>query len=171
MFSRSLLLELVDHMEWADARVWSTVPNDGAPDQKLREWLVHLHMVQRAFLTVWTGGDVRTVFRTGDHFANVADVRAWARPVYAEIREVLAATDDRRLAGPLVLPWSRQLTRTLGREPAPSTMAETCFQVTSHSTYHRGQINARLRALGHEPPLVDYIAWLWLGRPTADWTL
>ena len=48
-------------------------------------------------------------------------------------------------------------------------MAETCLQVCSHSTYHRGQVNARLREIGAEPPLVDYIAWLWFERPAADW--
>jgi uncharacterized damage-inducible protein DinB len=38
-----------------------------------------------------------------------------------------------------------------------------------HSTYHRGQVNARLRELGIEPPLTDYIAWIWFGRPEAEW--
>jgi len=48
-------------------------------------------------------------------------------------------------------------------------LAKTAFQVTGHSTCHRGQVNTRLRELGAYPPLVDYIAWLWLGRPAADW--
>ena len=67
------------------------------------------------------------------------------------------------------LPWAAGLTKRFGREPAPATLAETAFQVASHSTYHRGQVNTRLRELGAEPPLVDYIAWLWLGRPAAEW--
>ena len=49
-------------------------------------------------------------------------------------------------------------------------IAESMLQVALHSQYHRGQINARLRALGGEPPRVDYIIWLWLGRPPADWS-
>jgi len=43
------------------------------------------------------------------------------------------------------------------------------LQVPLHSQYHRGQINARLRAVGGEPPRVDYIVWVWLGRPGAHW--
>jgi hypothetical protein len=27
----------------------------------------------------------------------------------------------------------------------------------------------RLRELEVEPPLTDYIAWVWTGRPEADW--
>jgi uncharacterized damage-inducible protein DinB len=49
------------------------------------------------------------------------------------------------------------------------TLAETMLQVASHSTYHRGQVNARLRELAGEPPLVDYIAWIWFGRPAPEW--
>ena len=41
------------------------------------------------------------------------------------------------------------------------------LQVALHSMYHRGQINARLRDFGGNPPLVDFIAWVWLGRPAA----
>jgi uncharacterized damage-inducible protein DinB len=57
----------------------------------------------------------------------------------------------------------------LGREPVEPTMGESLFQLTSHGTYHRGQVNSRLRELGAEPPLVDYIAWIWLGRPAPAW--
>ena len=67
------------------------------------------------------------------------------------------------------MPWAKQIEAQLGRPPAISTLADTCFQVASHSTYHRGQVNARLRELGAEPPLVDYIAWIWFGRPTPSW--
>ena len=38
-----------------------------------------------------------------------------------------------------------------------------------HSTYHRGQVNVRLRELGGEPQLVDFIAWVWEGKPRAVW--
>jgi uncharacterized damage-inducible protein DinB len=38
-----------------------------------------------------------------------------------------------------------------------------------HSGYHRGQVARRLREHGAEPPLGDFIAWVWMGRPEADW--
>jgi uncharacterized damage-inducible protein DinB len=66
---------------------------------------------------------------------------------------------------PVVMPWAEEAARQRGMTPRRPTLAETVFQVTSHSTYHRGQVNARLRAVGGEPPLVDYIAWIWFGRP------
>ena len=56
-----------------------------------------------------------------------------------------------------------------GREISATSQGETMLQVVSHGTHHRGQISTRLRELGVEPPLVDFIAWCWFGKPEADW--
>jgi uncharacterized damage-inducible protein DinB len=68
------------------------------------------------------------------------------------------------------MPWVKSFEAQLGRTFSTPTLGETIFQVTSHSTYHRGQVNARLREVGGNPPLVDYIAWIWFGRPTPNWS-
>jgi uncharacterized damage-inducible protein DinB len=170
MFTRELLSELLRHMEWADAKVWSAVPHDQAADSRLMKWLVHTHVVQRAFFTVWTSGDLVTAFRNPEDFASASDVRDWARSYYAPAHEFIHGLSTDRLNAPLVMPWAAELAQQLGRPIGPTTIGETCFQVTSHSTYHRGQVNVRLREIGAEPPLVDYIAWLWFGRPDPEWT-
>jgi len=41
--------------------------------------------------------------------------------------------------------------------------------VALHSSYHRGQVVRRLRELAVEAPLSDFLAWIWLDRPEADW--
>lgn len=168
MFSRALLASLFRHMEWADATVWNAVPADSA-DDRLRLWLVHIHVVQRAFLQVWTEGPIEIALRRPDDFATMTDIREWARPYYREVEAFIDGVADDRLDRIVALPWAGEVATHLGREPGPSTLGETCFQVTSHSTYHRGQVNARLREIGAEPPLVDYIGWLWLGRPQPPW--
>lgn len=169
MFTRELLAELLRHMEWADAKVWAAIPDTAPADARLTQWLVHIHVVQRAFFTVWTGGDVGSVVRTPEDFASLQDVRAWARTYYAAAHAFVAGLSSDQLEAPLVMPWAEQISQQMGRSIGPTNIGETCFQVASHSTYHRGQINARLRELGAEPPLVDYIAWLWFGRPDPEW--
>jgi len=67
------------------------------------------------------------------------------------------------------MPWIAEYEQQIGRRFEKPTLGETMFQVTSHSTYHRGQVNMRLRGIGGEPPLVDFIAWVWFGKPTAEW--
>jgi uncharacterized damage-inducible protein DinB len=157
-------------MEWADARVWTAALRTEPADPRLHHVLSHVHIVQRAFLTMWTNGDIGAAVERTKELHTLPDLLAWARTYYPEAHAFLDAATDDRLAAPLQMPWAAQIEASLGRPPASTTLAETFLQVTSHSTYHRGQVNARLRELGVEPPLVDYIAWLWAGRPAPEWT-
>lgn len=156
-------------MTWADATIWSAVSSRLPSDARLRQLLVHLHVVQRAFHAMWTGGDARAVVRQADDFPTLADLRSWARDCSTEAWRFVHGVAPARLDERLELPWAGQLSAQRGRTAGPTTLGETCFQVASHSTYHRGQINLRLREIGGTPPLVDYIAWIWFGRPAAEW--
>lgn len=162
------LNDLFRHMEWADASVWRAVlASDAArADTKLRELSYHVHMVQRAFLRVWQGETRFTPFETFDEIAPLIE---WGRSYYPELYAHVEKWTEDDLSQSLNVPWASRLTKPLGREAANTTLGQTAQQVALHSLYHRGQVNARLRELGGEPPLVDYIAWLWLGRPDADW--
>lgn len=169
MFSIDLLRDLFAHMEWADATVWraALLHPSASPDTRLRDLLLHIHVVQRAFLHVWT--DRAVIIPNPDEFPDIAAVQRWAHPVYAELSEVLNTLDTPALARPLALPWVSEFEQRLGRPFSSFTLGDTMFQVASHSTYHRGQVNMRLRELGAEPPLVDFIAWVWFGKPQAEW--
>jgi len=169
MITASFVRDLFAHMEWADARMWAAMPSVTPPDDFLRNTLVHLHAVQRSFFLIWTGGEPVQAFRQPSEFAALADVRAWAQPHYLEARAFLETVTDAQLAEPIVMPWAALIAQELGHEPAETKMGDTCFQVASHTTHHRGQINTRLRAIGAEPPSVDYIIWMWHGRPAPQW--
>lgn len=162
------LRELSRHMQWADALVWSAALShvDAAADTALRGKLFHIHMVQRAFLSVWQGvplgpppADPPDPLTTLEH----------ARRYYSDLTAFLSALGDDELGRPVSLPWAGRFAQQLGHEPATPSLAETILQVTMHSAYHRGQVNTRLRELGVAPPLTDYIAWVWFGKPEARW--
>ena len=159
------LRDLFRHMEWADGEVWRVVlATPGArTDETLRRLLLHLHVVQRAFLDIWQERPVAVPEES--ECPDAERIRAWIAPYYAAAHAFLDTVDEVALRRPVALPWLEEVERRLGRAPDQPTLAETIFQATSHSTYHRGQVNARLRTLGGEPPLVDYIAWIWFGRP------
>jgi uncharacterized damage-inducible protein DinB len=176
----STLQDQFRHMEWADALVWQTVLSVKATDETLRARLHHIHLVQRVFLAVWQrkfanyqdgherqqavmawvnkGGDLRG-----------ADLLAWGQTYHRDAQPYLDSLSEEALAQVVALPWAEMVAARIGQTPAASTLAETLQQVTMHSAYHRGQVNARLRELGVEPPLVDFIAWVWLGKPPAPW--
>ena len=125
---------------------------------------------QRLFLVVWQKQPFDPS-KGRPEFATAADLRAWARTYYPEANDFLDALDRQVLTEGVSMPWVESFEAQLGRTFSTPTLGETMFQVTSHSTYHRGQVNARLREIGGEPPLVDYIAWIWFGRPEPDWSL
>jgi len=170
--SIDLLRQLIRHMEWADAEVWRAVMahEPAGQDQRLRDLLTHLHVVQRLFLIVWKNQpfDKSLAVR---QFATAADLRNWAQTYYAEANAFLEGVDESSLKGDVVMPFVKAMEAKVGRTFATTTLGETIVQVSSHSTYHRGQVNARLREVGGRPPLVDYIAWIWFGRPEPDWSL
>lgn len=170
-FSISGLRQLIRHMEWADAEVWRAVLAHEAAgdDTRLRELLMHLHLVQRLFLIVWQKQPFDPS-RGQPQFATAVDLRNWAQTYYADANRFLDTVDEVTLKTDVSMPWVKSFEAQLGRTFSTPTLGETIFQVTSHSTYHRGQVNARLREVGGQPPLVDYIAWIWFGRPAPNWT-
>lgn len=172
-----MLRDLYAQMEWADARVWravleaETAATDktdagGRPqnDKRLRILMLHIHTVQHAFVSVWNGQPPG--FRRLASFSSPAEIADYGRAAHAALQAHLASLDMSSLDSRVVLPWAEEV---LSGSAGPVTMRETLMQVVSHSTYHRGQANARLRELGGTPPLTDYIAWIWMGRPAPDW--
>lgn len=155
-------------MEWADAQVWTEAlsKSEAGADAQLRAKLSHTHGVQRAFLCVWRGV---AVVRPPAEPPDLRTTLASARENYTNLAQFVSTLGEEDLARPTVMPWSRGFAEYLGREPAVTTLAETMTQVAFHSTYHRGQVNTRLRELGLEPPTTDYIAWLWFGKPGPGW--
>jgi uncharacterized damage-inducible protein DinB len=137
-------------------------------DERLRALLLHLHGVQRAFLAMWTGKPLDSVM-FGQAAADLVAEQTAVRAYYQDLHSAVAAFDEPTLQRPIVTPGLEQYEQQMGRRFDAPTLAETMLQVASHSTYHRGQVNARLREVAGEPPLVDYIAWIWFGRPAPDW--
>jgi uncharacterized damage-inducible protein DinB len=157
---------LMGHAEWADALVWRTALALPREDPELREKLHHLHTVQWAYLHVWRGEPVKP--RELRTFATSHALRAWAREYYAELSAYLAALPPGALPPEVRFPWAEHLEQRFGKA-RPATWLESVLQVAMHSSYHRGQAARRLRELGAEPPLSDFIAWIWMDRPEADW--
>ncbi len=169
--SLDTLRELMHHMEWAVACVWRALllHPPAVQDTRVRDLVLHLHGVQRAFLAVWTGQPLEPPPLEGaawDVMTTQSAVRCYYRDLYAAI----ASFDESALTQPVVMPGLEPYEEQMGRRFDKPTLGETMLQVASHSTYHRGQVNARLRQVGGDPPLVDYIAWIWFGRPTPEWT-
>ena len=155
--------ELFAHQEWADSIVWSAIDrNDAAKsDTRIRDLLAHMHGTQHAFYAVWTKGELN--YRAASSFASLDELLQYAHAFHSRVHDFVASVTD--IDRPAVMPWARRFRK----DAVDTTMRDTLMQLPMHSTYHRGQINARLREVGGEPPLTDYIGWIWMARPAPQW--
>ncbi len=126
----------------------------------------HTHMVQRAFLNIWRGAPHTS--NAGSDLT-IREILPWGRGYYAVAKGYFDNLDPALLDSPVYLPWAESFARRAGREPAIPTLGETILQVFAHSTYHRAQVSARIRELGMESPLTDFIVWIWASKPAPLW--
>jgi uncharacterized damage-inducible protein DinB len=157
-------------MEWSDARLWAALfeSDIARSDEDIHGRFHHNHIVQHAFLRMWQGDADSTSFLD---FDDAPSLMMYGQNSFEPAYMYLASQTEDTVSETMHLPesWLAVISEQLGQRREPSTIAETNLQVVLQTTHHRGQINARLRELGGAPPTVDYISWVWLGRPAAEW--
>lgn len=160
--------DFLRHMEWADAVMWRTLL--GAPslsgDARARTLAHHFHSTQTAYLQLFRGLPVD--LPEADSFADLRAVGLWARRFYLELPAYLQTLTDARLGELVTFPWAAQIEERLG-SAGLTTVGDCLLQLALHSAHHRGQVLTCVREAGGEPPFVDYIAWVWMGRPAPEW--
>ena len=160
--------DLLTHMEWADALTWRAaraIPTASA-DERLKYLLHHMHLVQEVYLQAWRGDPFKLIELTA--FSDLAGIETWATPYYRLVAEYAKHVDESKFSRPVDFPWSQMIADKFGKV-LPATLSESAWQVFSHTTYHRGQVAIRIRELGGEPPLVDFLVWVWSGKPAPEW--
>jgi uncharacterized damage-inducible protein DinB len=165
MQKSNYLYDLFKHMQWADATVWQAIlkTNDADKDGKIKGLTVHIHMVHHAYLCLWEKLPLK--MPGADDFKDLQSVAKWGNEFYEEIFNFLNCLEEDELDNLLEIPWIKYFESQIGKVPNAITIGESLLQVALHSTYHRGQVNTRLRELGGEPPLVDYLFWILQSRP------
>ena len=166
--TRAEFVELSRHTEWADAQTWRAVRATpaAASDERLKWLLHHSHLVQSIYLQAWRGDPFQLTELAS--YPDLAAIEAWARPYYPKLSAFAASVDEATFDTPVDFPWSAMIVEKFGTA-LPATLSQSIFQVFSHTAYHRGQIATRIREDGGEPPLVDFLYWVWAGKPAPEW--
>jgi uncharacterized damage-inducible protein DinB len=158
--------ELARHMAWADATVWSSVLTASATanDPKIADTLHHIHLVQHIFVQAWTHATFAV--RERSEFPTLDEIAIFGlegrRGVLAFAESVSAEELDRELR----MPWAAFFEQQSKQAAGVHTLGESMLQVFLHTQHHRGQVCMRMREIGVAPPTVDFILWLWAGRPS-----
>jgi len=158
--------EMARHMAWADATVWSAVLTapPTAADTKIGDMLHHIHQVQHIFLQAWT----RAQFNVRDRkeFATLDEIAAWGLEARRGVLSFIEQVSASELVAEIRMPWAAFFEQQTGQTAGVHTMGESVLQVFLHTQHHRGQVCMRMREVGVAPPTIDFILWLWAGRPS-----
>ena len=163
------LKELYNHMHWADAKIWEavvTVP-DIQNNEDFKNVLYHMHLTQYAFYHVWS--DLKLDFPNVSDLKNLSEIARWGSKYPELLGAFLSGLRESDLTRVIKIPWADRYGEMLGIKPSDTNLGETMFQVVGHSFHHRGQVNNLIRSYSGEPPVIDFIVWLWLGKPLAVW--
>jgi uncharacterized damage-inducible protein DinB len=159
-----LMRDLYLHQSWADAEHWKALEAhpEALTDKVIAVRMHHIHLVQHAYLWLIEGEGQPFVRTTSSDFKTPGELKHYAREYHERMKTLLEQMDGTQLHRQVSIPWFTQPTLTVSVE-------EALTQAAMHSHYHRGQNAARLRELGGNPPLTDFVAWLWKSRPTPAW--
>lgn len=157
-----LLHELYAHQAWADAEHWKALEAHpiALEDDAIRKRLHHIYEVQRAFLLIAQKRKLeKSEFGKTYEMSILKDL---VKRNHDEAAEFLKKVTDEQMSEIVTIPWFKD-------PPISITIEQALTQATMHSHYHRGQNATRLRELGGNPPLTDFILWLWKGKPEVLW--
>lgn len=166
------LRDLLNHMAWADGvffHAWSKGPQE---DDELRERWTHVLGTATLFTEIVRGendlpwdkilsGEVRPPWME-QPLNRYDELKSLTRANHEKLAETLAGWDDTSLETKVRIPWFPE-------PPCIISAAEALLQAVMHTQHHRGQCMTRLKEIGGKNSNVDYIIWLWKGRPESRW--
>ena len=158
--------EMARHMAWADATVWSAVliAPPAAGDAKIADTLHHIHQVQHIFLQAWTKAQFNV--RERKEFTTLDEIATWGLEARRGVLSFMEQVSAGELAQEMRMPWAAFFEQQTKQPAGVHTMGESVLQVFLHTQHHRGQVCMRMREVGVAPPTIDFILWLWAGRPS-----
>jgi uncharacterized damage-inducible protein DinB len=153
--------DLLAHAAWADAvffHIWGKSP--ARDHEELRRRVAHIVGVQSGFLAVLRGEP--PAFPADGPPSSFDELKARSQTTHAGLQSYLQTLDDAALARTVHIPWFPE-------PPCVISTAAALVQVALHTQHHRGQCMTRLKDFGGEPKNVDWIIWLWKGKPLPRW--
>ena len=156
------LRDLMAHQSWADSvffDCWRSTPLL-QENEDLRRRVTHIVIVQEGFRKLILGEPVSRPPQ--EPLQSFGALENRMRASGAALLSLLEDFNEERETDPLRVPWFQE-------KPCVISIAEALVQVAMHTQHHRGQCMTVLKQLGGTPKNVDWIIWLWNGRPKASW--
>ncbi len=162
------LKDLTNHMLWADFIMWQEVIKLSRQKnvQEILDLMFHIHANQHANFNIWQNMPLPEFDKL--KFETLSELYQWGMNFHKKNSKFINSLSEQKLNETVTLPWIKSFEEDFGKLPGKTSLTDTIFQVIMHATYHRGQVNTKIRQRGGEPPLTDFIYWVWLGKPMPD---
>ena len=147
MTSIRVLRRLFAHDDWANGEALISLRACGEPPPRALAWIAHIAAAERLWLVRLR--EEKTPVIVWPSLA-LSESESEFRRLRAEWEELLGTLAPETLAREVSYVNSKG-------EPWTSSFEDILLHVPLHSTYHRGQIAAELRASGREPAYTDFI--------------
>jgi uncharacterized damage-inducible protein DinB len=160
MIEVETIRELYGYNRWANARIFEAVrpltPEQfgrdlGSSYPSVRDTLAHIVWAEWLWLQRWQGTSPTNVFEPADFPRSEALETRWLE-VEADQGVFLAGLTSQRLA-------SRVRYVNLQGQPWEYPLWRQMYHLVNHSTYHRGQVAAKLRQLGSRAVSTDFLVF------------
>jgi uncharacterized damage-inducible protein DinB len=156
------LRELIQYQEWADAEFfkrWNDLP-EMQENEDIRKMTDHMTFVQKLFLDVLHKQPVAFPDKNAPS-AMFSELRRRSRENHNRLKKFVSELDaDALMANVHIAFFPGTFT---------PTVHEALTQVVMHTQHHRAQNLQRLAQLSGKSPVVDWIAWVFRGKPVAVW--
>jgi uncharacterized damage-inducible protein DinB len=153
---------LIRYQEWADAhflQAWEETPDARSDKEMLQRW-EHVTAVQNAFYNVLKGNEVK--FSRYDEFPPISELKERSESIHDQLKQLLQEYNSEDLDQRVMIPWIPDPAVTL-------TRMEAFTQIIMHTQHHRAQNMTKLQTHGGKPGVIDWIMWVFKGKPEAKW--
>ena len=150
-----LLKELARYQRWADGEHWKLLHGNATllEDTEIRKRLNHMAMAYE-MLAGLARGEAPDVAGMKER-ESIGELETTMRKATEGLERTLASVALEKM---IALPRGPK-----GPFEAPAGVL--LLQALMHSQHHRGQNASRMRELGVEPPMTDFVIWYAVGRP------
>ena len=140
------------HLTWADKAIVKTACTHENADEETRKLLHHTVTVEHFFLSLFQGRpfDMQRFRQTPP---NLEEIERLFGEAHTDGAVYVARLDEAELARTIEFPVP-------AFKDFHPPVRDALMQVIMHGEHHRAQCAVRLRALGANPPVTDYIAWV-----------
>lgn len=142
--------ELLDYDRWANRRVLDALNGAAEPDERALELQAHILRSQLVWIARLTAESSAEDSLWGGASPGECD-RLFHR-AKRELDAVLDRLTPERLSEPVFYVNS-------SGTAFENSVGDILLHMANHGTHHRGQIVARIRAAGEDPPVTDLIAY------------